>query len=111
MLEYGDLEMGHAKALLGLPLEHQSSAANTVASKSLSVRQTETLVRSILSSLDSPKKKVVAQIDPDILRLQEQLSSKVGVPVDIQHSAKGKGKLVLKYNSLDELDGILNHIK
>ncbi|MFT5577679.1 MAG: ParB family chromosome partitioning protein [Paraglaciecola psychrophila] len=111
MVEYGDLEMGHAKALLGLPLEHQSSAANTVASKSLSVRQTETLVRSILSTLDSPKKKVVAQIDPDILRLQEQLSSKVGVPVDIQHSAKGKGKLVLKYNSLDELDGILNHIK
>jgi len=111
MVEYGDLEMGHAKALLGLPLEHQSSAANTVASKGMSVRQTETLVRSILSTLDSPKKKASAQIDPDILRLQEQLSSKVGVPVDIQHSAKGKGKLVLSYNSLDELDGILNHIK
>jgi len=111
MVEYGDLEMGHAKALLGLPPEQQSAAANTVASKGMSVRQTETLVRSILSTLDAPKKKAIAQIDPDIQRLQEQLSSKVGVPVDIQHSAKGKGKLVLSYNSLDELDGILNHIK
>lgn len=111
MVEYGDLEMGHAKALLGLPVEHQSQAANTVASKGMSVRQTETLVRSILKSLESPAKKADQRTDPDIMRLQEQLSGKIGVPVNIQHSAKGKGKLILKYNSLDELDGILNHIK
>ncbi len=111
MLEHGDLEMGHAKALLGLPAEHQSSAANTVASKGLSVRQTEALVRSKLAELDSPKAKKKQAIDPDIQKLQDQLSEKVGVPVTIDHSAKGKGKLVLKYNSLNELDGILNHIK
>jgi len=111
MLEHGDLEMGHAKALLGLPAEHQSSAANTVVSKGLSVRQTESLVRSRLAELESPKAKKKQAIDPDIQKLQDQLSEKVGVPVTIDHSAKGKGKLVLKYNSLNELDGILNHIK
>ena len=111
MLEHGDLEMGHAKALLGLPVEHQSPAANTVVSKGLSVRQTEALVRSKLAELDSPKAKKKQSIDPDIQKLQDELSEKVGVPVIIDHSAKGKGKLVLKYNSLNELDGILNHIK
>ncbi|ARN73989.1 ParB/RepB/Spo0J family partition protein [Oceanicoccus sagamiensis] len=111
MLEHGDLEMGHAKALLGLPLEHQSAAANTVVSKGLSVRQTESLVRSRLAELESPKAKKKQAIDPDIQKLQDQLSEKVGVPVTIDHSAKGKGRLVLNYNSLNELDGILNHIK
>ncbi len=111
MLEYGDLEMGHAKALLGLPLEHQSQAANTVVSKGMSVRQTEALIRSLLSSITTGKTKSDQKIDPDIKHLQDQLSEKIGVPVMVQHSAKGKGKLVLKYNNLDELDGILNHIK
>jgi ParB family chromosome partitioning protein len=56
-------------------------------------------------------KTAATKIDPDIRRLQDDLSEKIGVPVLVQHSAKGKGKLVLKYNSLDELDGILAHIK
>ena len=111
MLEHGDLEMGHAKALLGLPAENQSQAASSVVSKGLSVRQTEVLVRSKLAELNSPKTQKKQVIDPDIQKLQDQLSEKVGVPVIIDHSAKGKGKLVLKYNSLNELDGILNHIK
>lgn len=111
MLEHGDLELGHAKALLGLPPEHQSQAATSVISKGLSVRQTEVLVRNLLSQLASPNTKKSRQIDPDIKHLQDTLSEKVGVPVIIQHGAKGQGKLVLKYNSLDELDGILNHIK
>ena len=111
MLEHGDLEMGHAKALLGLPAENQSQAASSVVSKGLSVRQTEALVRSKLAELNSPKTQKKQAIDPDIQKLQDQLSEKVGVPVIIDHSAKGKGKLVLKYNSLNELDGILNHIK
>jgi ParB family chromosome partitioning protein len=110
MLEHGDIEMGHAKAILGLPQEEQSHAANTVVSKGLSVRQTESLVRR-LAEQAKPGKKESHKLDPDIKHLQDQLSEKVGVPVMIQHSAKGKGKLVLKYNSLDELDGILNHIK
>lgn len=111
MLEYGDLEMGHAKALLGLPPEHQSHAANTVHSKGMSVRQTEALVRSLLNSINTDKATVDNKVDPDIKFLQDQLSEKIGVPVMVQHSAKGKGKLILKYNNLDELDGILNHIK
>lgn len=111
MLEHGDLEMGHARALLGLPLEHQSQAAATVVSKGMSVRQTEALVRSLLSQLESPKTQANVNTDPDIKHLQDQLSEKIGVPVSIQHGAKGKGKLVLKYNTLDELDGILSHIK
>ena len=111
MLEHHDLELGHAKALLGLPVEKQSQAASTVVSKGLSVRQTEAMVRNTLAAAQSPKSKKNNSVDPDIKHLQDQLSEKVGVPVVIQHGAKGQGKLVLKYNSLDELDGILNHIK
>lgn len=111
MLEHGDLDMGHARALLGLPAEHQSKAATTVVSKGMSVRQTESMVRSLLDKLESPTKTASKKIDPDIQLLQDQLSEKIGVPVVIQHGAKGKGKLVLSYSSLNELDGILNHIK
>ncbi len=110
MLEFGDLEMGHAKALLGLAPEHQSAAANTVVSKGLSVRQTEAMVRRLLAEQDVSKP-AGTRVDPDIKSLEEKLSEQVGVPVMIQHGAKGKGKLVLKYNNLDELDGILSHIK
>jgi ParB family chromosome partitioning protein len=111
MLERGDLEVGHAKALLGLNGEAQSRVARNVAGKSLTVRQTEELVRKELSG-DSGKSKTDAQaVDPDIAKLQQQLSEKVGACVQIQHGTGGKGKLVLKYNSLDELDGILQHIR
>lgn len=110
MLEHGDIEMGHAKALLGLPVESQSSAANSIVSKGFSVRQTESLVRRLLEET-KPGKAADKKVDPDIKKLQDQLSETVGVPVSVQHGAKGKGKLVLKYNSLDELDGILSHIK
>lgn len=111
MLEHGDIDMGHAKALLGLPLEQQSSTASTVVAKGLSVRQTESLVRRLLEIRDSPGKAQVKAVDPDIKNLENQLSETIGVPVMVQHSAKGKGKVVLKYNNLDELDGILSHIK
>lgn len=111
LLEYGDIEMGHAKALLGLPSDQQSAAANVVVSKGLSVRQTESMVRRLIEEMASPKSKGEKTIDPDIKQLQDQLSEKIGVPVSVQHGAKGKGKLVLRYSSLDELDGILNHIK
>jgi ParB family transcriptional regulator, chromosome partitioning protein len=109
LVEHGDLEMGHARALLGLAGANQSQAARTVVSKGLSVRQTEALVRHLLAIKKpsvSPK-----HIDPNIRHLQDDLSQRLGAPVHIQHSAKGKGKLVLTYNSLDELDGILSHIK
>ena len=109
LLEHGDLEMGHARALLALAEDEQSRGARMVVARGLSVRQTEALVRSMLEkkSKPTPEKK----IDPNIRQLQDDLSQKIGAKVLINHTAKGKGKLVLSYNSLDELDGILAHIK
>jgi ParB family chromosome partitioning protein len=109
LVEHGDLEMGHARALLGLEGSDQSQAARSVVGKGLSVRQTEALVRNLLAKKDQPA--AVKGIDPNIRQLQDDLSLRLGARVQIQHSAKGKGKLVLAYNSLDELDGILSHIK
>jgi ParB family chromosome partitioning protein len=110
LLEHGDLEMGHARALLALPAEDQSSAARTVVGKGLSVRQTEALVRKLLTGKDQQPSSV-KNLDPNIKQLQDDLSQRLGAKVQIQHSDKGKGKLVFSYNSLDELDGILTHIK
>jgi ParB family chromosome partitioning protein len=110
MLEHGDIEMGHARALLSLNELQQSEAAKLVAGKGLSVRQTESLVRRMLAALQAkPGAELVG--DPDIRRLEEQLSETLGARVQIQHSPSGAGKLTLKYNSLDELEGILAHIK
>lgn len=109
MLEHGDLEMGHARALLSLPHEQQSQAARTVAGRGLSVRQTEALVRRLTSEAANGGK-TPQFVDPDIKSLEDGLADKLGAKVLIQHTAKGKGKLVVKYNSLDELDGILSHI-
>ncbi len=110
MLEHGDLEMGHGRAMLSLPPEQQIAIARQVESKSLSVRQTEALVRKLLE--DKPKKQAVkVQANADVKRLEQDLSEKIGADVSLQQGSKGKGKLVIKYNSLDELDGILTHIK
>ena len=87
----------------------QSQAARTVVGKGLSVRQTEALVRKLQQG-DKPTEKKAA-LDPNIRHLQTDLSQKLGTKVEIRHSAKGRGKLILPYNSLDELDGILSHIK
>lgn len=110
LLEHGDLEMGHARALLSLTPELQASTAQHVVSKGLSVRQTESLVRKLLEAKPEPKADDTVTADADIKRLQDSLAEKVGAPVLIQHTVKGKGKLVFQYNSLDELDGILSHI-
>ena len=109
LVEHGDLEMGHARALLGLTGADQSQAARTVVGKGLTVRQTEALVRTLLEKTPHPATQKT--VDPNIRHLQDDLSQRLGAPVQIQHSAKGKGKLVFSYNSLDELDGILSHIK
>ncbi len=113
MLERGDLEMGHARALLGLTDNAQREAAHNVVNKGLSVRQTEALVRNMQQPAQPGKKSKADENtqDPDIRRLQDDLSAKVGVPVQVLHDSKGSGKLVLRYSSLDELDGILAHIR
>ncbi len=108
MLEHGDLEMGHARALLALPDEEQTSAARMVSGKGLSVRQTEALVRRLTSGSGAAQSKQAS--NPDIKNLENNLAEKLGAKVMIQHTAKGKGKVVVRYNSLDELDGILGHI-
>jgi len=110
MMIRGELEMGHGRALLGLRGKAQSAAAIKVAQKGLSVRETEQIVRRETESEKRARPKTT-HLDPDIKRFQEQLSEKLGAKVQIQHSARGKGKLVIDYNSLDELDGILGHIK
>lgn len=109
LLEHGDIEMGHARALLGLEGEQQSEAATKVVSGALNVRQTEALVRNIQEGKKSPSKPEPKS--PDINRLENILGDKLGAKVAISHTKKGKGKLVIAYNSLDELDGILSHIK
>ncbi len=109
-LEHGDLEMGHARALLSLSPEHQISVARAVIGKGLSVRQTEALVRRLQAGKKGGGKGKPA-LDPDIRTLQDDLSEKLGTEVLVEHSAKGKGRLILKYGSLDQLDGILAHIR
>jgi ParB family transcriptional regulator, chromosome partitioning protein len=109
LLEHGDLEMGHARALLSLTGAKQVEAARTVVAKGLSVRQTETLVREF--EKEKPAKPAPAKDDPNVRHLINDLSDRLGAPVQIQQGNAGKGKLVISYNNLDELDGILAHIK
>jgi len=108
-LERGDIELGHAKCLLALEGESQILAARTVASEGLTVRQTEVLVKKLQNPQNQQKPKTT--INQDIVNLQNQLSDKLGAAVKIQHGAKGSGKLTISYNSVDELDGILGHLK
>lgn len=110
MLEHGDLEMGHARALLALQGNAQSEAAREVAAKGYSVRETEQLVRR-LNEPSSKARKPNKSVDPDIKRLQDELADKLAAKVLFQHAAKGNGKLVIHYNSLDELEGILQRIQ
>ncbi|MGH8230970.1 MAG: ParB/RepB/Spo0J family partition protein, partial [Steroidobacteraceae bacterium] len=111
-LERRELEMGHARALLGLPQRRQQiEVATLIARKGLSVREAESLVRRIVEPASSAAGGSAAAIDPNIQRLEDELAEKLGAKVAIQHSAAGKGKLLVLYNSLDELDGILAHIR
>jgi ParB family chromosome partitioning protein len=111
MVEHGDLEMGHARAILGLPLQLQSIAAKNVVSKGLSVRQAESLVRKLHQDQEKESKSVKTEPDADIKQLENELSQKLGAPVMVQHSARGKGRVVIRYSSLDELDGLLAHLR
>jgi ParB family chromosome partitioning protein len=109
LLAHGDLEMGHARALLGLPAERQTEGARHVVARGLTVRQTEALVRQWLNAKDKPVAE--SKPDPDITRLEQRLAERLGSPVQIKHGTKGKGQLVITYSSLDELQGVLAHIR
>ena len=115
LVEQRQLEMGHARALLGLSQARQQSEVGAlVAKKGLSVRETEALVKRMLAHGDKANRKDDAddpRPDPNVTRLEQDLADKLGARVSLQHARTGKGKLVIAYNSLDELDGILAHIK
>ena len=103
------LEMGHARALLPLPPALQQELARQVVRRGLSVRETEAWVKRLQNGPDATA--AGRAPDPDVRRLQEDLSTRLGARVLVQHGASGKGRLVIHYNTLDELDGILNRVK
>lgn len=103
------LEMGHARALLPLPAALQLEAARQVCLRGLSVRETEVLARRLAQGGAAPMTPKTLP-DPDINRLQDDLAQRLGARVQVQHGAGGRGRLVIHYNDLDELDGILKHL-
>lgn len=118
-LEAGQIEMGHARALLALPEAAQVHALRAVRDQALSVRATEALVRDRLAAAEAITSpggtgargaRAPVQSDPNVERLAQDLSERLGAPVSIRHGARG-GQLVIRYGSLDELDGILDHIR
>jgi ParB family chromosome partitioning protein len=111
LVEKRALEMGHARALLALSQRRQQTeVAVLVARKGLSVRETEALVRRLQAPTHGSSEDAPAR-DPNVERLERELADKLGARVAIQHGSGGRGKLVVSYNSLDELDGILAHIQ
>ncbi|NLR76590.1 ParB/RepB/Spo0J family partition protein [Leeia aquatica] len=103
LLSEGGIDMGHARALLALPLPQQSAVAQSVADKGLSVRQTEALVKQVLN----PPVKTEKKVDADVARLSEGLSDRLGARVEVRGGSKGRGKIVIEYLSLEQLDGLL----
>ncbi|BFT32083.1 ParB/RepB/Spo0J family partition protein [Alteromonas sp. D210916BOD_24] len=108
LVEHGDIEMGHARALLALEGEAQSDAAQVVSGKGLTVRDTEKLVKKLL---EPAKPKAEKKVDPDVQNLMTRLSENLGAPVSIDHNAKGKGKLTISFSDLSQLDGIISKIQ
>ena len=111
LLDQRQLDMGHARALLALNGSLQIETAQKVAKNQFSVRETERLVKK-LNTPDADKTKSASpQKALEVLKLEESLAEKLGAKVSIQYNTKGKGKLIVEYNNLDELDGILEHIR
>jgi ParB family chromosome partitioning protein len=108
LLLSGAIEMGHARALLGLPFDLQASAAHKVAARKLSVRATEVLVQELREGEKAPKR---IDKDPDIRRLEDDISGRLGAPVLIRHGRKGAGQLIIQYDSLDQLEGVLDRFR
>ena len=108
-LENGRLEAGHARAILSLPREQQLAAADTVIQQRFSVRQTEQLVRRYLSGKRKEKRKTAPK-DADLRQLEEELSQQLAAPVSLEQHGQG-GRVIIEYNSLDELEGILERLR
>jgi ParB family chromosome partitioning protein len=111
-LSSGQIEMGHARALLGISPDGQSQLARQIVERELTVRQVEAMVQDLRGGrVRGPEKPVSSVKHPDIKRLEADISEELGALVTIDHGAKGNGKIVIRYGSLDELDGVLGHIR
>jgi ParB family transcriptional regulator, chromosome partitioning protein len=114
LLQRGVIEMGHARALLSLDAMDQERVAGQIADKNLSVRQTEALVRQHQergAGAGASRRRPAPARDPDTVRLEQDLADRIGAPVSIRHASSGAGQLVISYSSLDELEGILKHLR
>ena len=107
----GQIDMGHARALLVLSSGQQAAAAARVVAQGLSVRETERLVHQFAHPGRRSTKRSARAVDPDLLRLQEELAETLGAKVTIEPKASGAGKLVITYSSLEQLDGILAKVR
>lgn len=107
-LQQGQLEMGHARALLSLSSNQQIQAAEKIIKNKLSVREAERLVQN--GWVTNQKINIPLKMDADVQQLERKLSETLGAKVYFKQTAKGKGQLVIHYNSLEELDGILSHM-
>ena len=111
LLEQGQIEMGHARALLAATPELQVLVARRVVEEGLSVRAVEKLIRTAANPEPSPDPKPVPEPNADIQALENELSERLGARVAVTHQTTGRGRLVISYNSLDELEGILEHLR
>ena len=111
LLERGDLEMGHARALLGLTGANQVEAGRKIASSGMSVREAEALIRRLRGDAGGRKVPAKGALDPNVRQLEQSLAERLGAEVAIRHASGGRGTLTIHYGTLDELDGILAHIK
>lgn len=108
-LRTGEIELGHAKLLIGRPQAEQVKVCKNVVRRRLSVRQTEQLLKRLKDGIKKPER----QVDPNVVKLQEELSETLGAPTTIRLSgrSKQKGELVVKFHSLDELNGVIDHVR
>ncbi len=112
LLENGDIEVGHAKALLALEHAQQKQIAKKIIERELSVREAEKLIRHLTTSKHASAATTSNKpVDPDVVKLENDISDRLGAKVRVNHQSNGKGKLVIHYNNLDELDGILDHLR
>lgn len=107
----GELEMGHVRCLLPLPAEKQVAAAQLFVQKQMTVREAENWVKRMVSSAAEKKNSSNASVLPEVRQLENRLADTLGAPVQVRYDRSGKGRLIIEYNSLDELDGILSHIR
>jgi ParB family chromosome partitioning protein len=110
LLQKGEIEMGHARAILSLDSQRQGELAKKVAATNLNVRETEALVRKLQEEAKNIPQQPIKARDPDIARLEERVTQSIGAKAEIKHGEKGSGKLIISYDSLEQLEGVLERL-